>query len=102
MFHKHGLLVMAESHLPTDFCLRYSLIIVLAPPNYLFWAMAPSILQVYKYTGYTFIVQNLMYISHLSGVKHVKDTAVRICESLISDAVASPEVSPSGCRIKLL
>ena len=43
-----------------------------------------------------------MYISHLSGVKHVKDTAVRICESLISDAVASPEVSPSGCRIKLL
>lgn len=39
-----------------------------------------------------------MYISHLSGVKDVKNTVhVRICESLISDAVASPEVSPSVC-----
>lgn len=60
--------------------------------------MAPSTLQVYKYTGDTFIVDNLMYISHLSGVKDVKNTVhVRICESLISDAVASPEVSPSVC-----
>ena len=65
MFHKHGLLVMAESHIPTDFCLRLSLIMILAPPNYPFLVMAPSTLQVYKYTGYT--VYNLMYILHLIG-----------------------------------